>query len=407
MPDEVAQFQVKVRLVRGVEIFAPGNWNGDEYTEADLDSMVESFYALKGRVDPPVKLGHTSDEFNTELARKMGVEPGVVTGEQGKGQIALGWVENLRRKGSILVADFTNVPEPLAELIESRSYRKVSAEIYIDWKDSGNNYPLVLCGVALLGAEPPAVSTISGLEKVAVYSHLKTADKVVEMDTDDFEKTLGDMWNALVGKIRERIGKKEPEEKPKEEPEDQPICETEEDMKDVNLALGLAEDAKPEVIIAKIQELQNPSEPKEFTDMKAQFSQSQETIKKLEADLRTERRGKRLVELTEKAKAWQSISGKPEEIAERILKVEEVDVEAAKTVIALFEETNKNSVVTQPLGTPVKTDEELTSFQKIMNEKLPTYSGRNAYAKCFSEMGKKYPKEYKEFLAKYPDGIVK
>jgi hypothetical protein len=404
MPDEVAQFQVKVRLVRGVEIFAPGNWNGDEYTESDLDSMVESFYALKGRVDPPVKLGHTSDEFNTELARKMGVEPEVVTGEQGKGQIALGWVENLRRKGSILVADFTNVPEPLAELIESRSYRKVSAEIYIDWKDSGNNYPLVLCGVALLGAEPPAVSTISGLEKVAVYSHLKTADKVVEMDTDDFEKTLGDMWNALVGKIRERIGKKESEgEKPKE---DQPICETEEDMKDVNLALGLAEDAKPEVIIAKIQELQNPSEPKEFTDMKAQFSQSQETIKKLEADLRTERRGKRLVELTEKAKAWQSISGKPEEIAERILKVEEIDVEAAKTVIAMFEETNKNSVVTQPIGTATK-GEELTAFQKIMSEKLPTYSGRNAYAKCFSEMGKKYPAEYKEFLAKYPDGIVK
>jgi len=161
---------MKTVTVPGVEIFAVGKHNGDPYSADDIDGIVDASKSLKGRVDAPVKLGHTSDEFNKAISKKMHIPQELIHGENGNGALAFGWCDNLRREGKLLKADFVGVPEPVADLIKSGLYKKVSCEIAIDFKDRGNNYPFVLTGVALLGAELPAVRDIEGLEAAAMYT---------------------------------------------------------------------------------------------------------------------------------------------------------------------------------------------------------------------------------------------
>jgi len=142
------------KRLRGVEIFSAGKGNGDTYSESDLDGMVSAFYALgpsgTGEVVPPLKLGHS------EAQRFFGQADGVP---------ALGWVEGPRRNGGKMVSDFADVPDVLHELFRGRKYRKVSAEVYWNYKDTeGRIYPRVLKAVSLLGAEIPAVSNLKDLQ---------------------------------------------------------------------------------------------------------------------------------------------------------------------------------------------------------------------------------------------------
>ena len=120
--------------IQGVEIFKAGTWNGDTYTIDDLDLMIDAFGKVGFR--PPVKLGHTKDS----------------------GARAFGWVENLRRIGDKLIADFTNVPSKLLELIRARAFDAVSAEVGWNMERNGKVFPRVLRAVALLGAAIPAVA---------------------------------------------------------------------------------------------------------------------------------------------------------------------------------------------------------------------------------------------------------
>jgi len=117
----------------GVEIFKAGKWNGDEYSVADLDAMVSA--SKEVGFTPALKAGHSKDDSAP----------------------ALGWVENLRRKGESLYADLVALPESVYNAIKRRSYDAVSAEIFLNIERAGKRYAKVLKGLALLGAEPPAV----------------------------------------------------------------------------------------------------------------------------------------------------------------------------------------------------------------------------------------------------------
>jgi len=133
--------------VPAIEIMAAGTWNGDEYTRADLDEMVRAFDELRGKIDPPVKLGHDEGQ---KLAQKDGYP-------------ALGWVERVYRKGATLVADLRDVPERVAKLITAGAYQKVSSEIYFDKEVDGTTYPFVLKAISLLGGDMPAVKDIRSI----------------------------------------------------------------------------------------------------------------------------------------------------------------------------------------------------------------------------------------------------
>lgn len=129
-----------------IEVFSTGKWNGDKYTDADLDNMVENFSLLQNEVKPPVKLGHNDKQIKD-------------------GQPALGWVKGIKKVGSKLIATITQVPEVVYKSIKAGRYKRVSSEIYWNYKSvKGNVFKRVLSAVALLGADIPAVTDLADLE---------------------------------------------------------------------------------------------------------------------------------------------------------------------------------------------------------------------------------------------------
>jgi hypothetical protein len=132
----------------GVHIFSAGKWNGRDHSEADLDAMVSAFSALRPKgVRPFIKLGHDDEQ---ELLQKEGLP-------------AAGWIENVRRVGKKLYADFVDVPKKIYQLILNKGYRKVSIEVLNELELEGQKYPKFLFSVALLGNELPAVHNLDDL----------------------------------------------------------------------------------------------------------------------------------------------------------------------------------------------------------------------------------------------------
>jgi hypothetical protein len=125
-----------MRDLKGVEIFRAGVWNGDVYTEADLDRIVEASRAEL--FTPPVKLGH----------------------EDTPGGRSYGWVENLERVGPSLFADLVALPDAVYRALANREYGAVSCEMLWDVERNGIRYPRVLRAVSLLGCEIPAVNLV-------------------------------------------------------------------------------------------------------------------------------------------------------------------------------------------------------------------------------------------------------
>jgi hypothetical protein len=138
-----------------VEIFATGTWHPSSgkvtITEEDLDDMVQSFTEL-GSIPgftPVLKLGHAD-------AQKW-------FGQKG-GSPALGFVSKIWREGRKILANFSNVPDSIVDLISKRRYNSVSVEIFPRYEHEGRTLKNVLFAVALLGAELPAVK---GLKELA------------------------------------------------------------------------------------------------------------------------------------------------------------------------------------------------------------------------------------------------
>lgn len=128
------------------EIFAAGTWNGDRYTEKDLDTMVEAYRSTVDTWKVPLKLSH----------------------DHPKGWPAVGWVENLRRQGNKLIGDFKRIPKTIYQMIKAGGYRQKSAEIFWGVSVNGKQYNRLLKAVALLGVDPKAVQSIGDL--VTLYA---------------------------------------------------------------------------------------------------------------------------------------------------------------------------------------------------------------------------------------------
>lgn len=183
--------------IDGVEIFSSGKHNGDPYTEADLDEMVRAFAGLD--FTPPLKAGHVEDK---------------------KGMPALGWVKNLRRAGTKLLADFTDLPDLVYDAIKNKRYNTVSSEVYWNLERGGKKFNRALKAVALLGAEIPAVAGLkplhemfdanadvhSGAEMVLVYddgnggSHLE-----VEMELKELQEAMKGVIDAALAPVTKAL----------------------------------------------------------------------------------------------------------------------------------------------------------------------------------------------------------
>lgn len=134
----------------GAELMAVGTWNEITFTDASLDGIATSFDALglSGRV--PLKFGHNAEQPITD------------------GQPALGWVSRVYREGTKLLADFTDMPTAVYELIRSGRYKFISVELLKNVLAGTRVLPWVLDAVALLGADQPAVGTLKDLQALTL-----------------------------------------------------------------------------------------------------------------------------------------------------------------------------------------------------------------------------------------------
>ncbi len=156
----VAGGRLMTITIPAVEIFGVGRHPGQGgsgadhvYTLEDLRNMVRA--AKQIGFTPPLKLGHLSDNDTTRLLKRESLP-------------AFGWLKNLRVHGGKLLADLTEVPKRVAELIKAGAYKKLSAEIYTNFRQGSRTWPYVLKAAALLGSEVPAVGSLADVE--ALYS---------------------------------------------------------------------------------------------------------------------------------------------------------------------------------------------------------------------------------------------
>lgn len=133
--------------------------DGCEFTETDLDAIVMAYWATKDGLLPPVKLGHDDDQ---KLLQEDGYP-------------SAGLVANLRRRTDKLYADLIDVPKRVAELIKAGAYRSVSVELGVDREINNQKFPQILTGLALLGADLPAIDSLGGI--TALYQSLQLSSE--------------------------------------------------------------------------------------------------------------------------------------------------------------------------------------------------------------------------------------
>lgn len=194
----------KMRTILNVRVFQSGEWVDSSgmsrtWAEEDLDSLVKAFNAGVPAI-VPLKAGHTPDAFNEEIARALGVPVEVATGHLGNGQITLGKMISLERRGNLLMAGFERVPVKIADLIEGGQFNTVSVEI----ENELNGFSPVMTAVALLGAEEPAVDTAT-LDRALVFGGKREGASVVTMAVDVSPEKLKEEFGVLQGKINDII----------------------------------------------------------------------------------------------------------------------------------------------------------------------------------------------------------
>ena len=165
------------RSIFNVEVFKGGIQTDSrgfqkEYTSSELDAMIASFN--KGLPEiVPLKLGHSTPEHTQRIASELGLTPAILMGEDGRGAAALGKAVKLFRSNGSIRADL-EAPDQVAGLIKNGYLTGVSSEIIRDYKGQGP----VISGLALLGAERPAVKGMESLDGVTVLADGTKPDHV-------------------------------------------------------------------------------------------------------------------------------------------------------------------------------------------------------------------------------------
>lgn len=170
------------------EIFSSGTWNGDKYTDEDLDAMITAFSNLQESVKPPVKLGHNEKQMKD-------------------GNPALGWVKSLKRVGNKLIATLSQVPDVVYTAIKRGLYKRISSEIFWNYKHDGKTFKRVLAGVALIGADVPAVTNLKDLEAYLSQSTGKGLFDTIRayaFDTDDAGQIINHIDKKEFNKMEEK-----------------------------------------------------------------------------------------------------------------------------------------------------------------------------------------------------------
>ena len=170
-----------MKTLRNVEIFYPGEWNGDVYTEADVIEMCNTANECAAYIQPQLSLNHSE------------VAPDIIQ------QASFGAAVNfcLRRVKGVyhLFCDIARVRDELADLLLYH-YPRRSVELLTSWfhPEQKRQYRNVLTGISFLGARmPPGVEGMIPEFSVFNKSFSKGSISIVleeqPMGTKQFEKT--------------------------------------------------------------------------------------------------------------------------------------------------------------------------------------------------------------------------
>lgn len=197
--------------INGVELASLGKWpasQGDGWvTRERLKLAIEGAKALGDTHHAPIKLGH--DEAQKLLDQK-------------DGHPSLGWIANLRMEGKKLIGDFRNVPRKLFDLIKAGAYRSRSAEFGRIKHPVTKKEHFTLRGVALLGADLPAVTGLDDIvalykekeiefveESVFVFEASESENiKLAEEEMITLEEVISDIDSLITNKGGAFKGKK-------------------------------------------------------------------------------------------------------------------------------------------------------------------------------------------------------
>lgn len=182
--------------IKNVEIFAQGFWNGTEITAEHLAQMAKNFLTLGQKIRVPLKFGHNKEQPITD------------------GQPALGWVINVRTQDKKLLADFEDVPETVFQAIKLGRYDRVSAEVLFGVEIDNKDVGAVLVGVALLGADLPAITDLEGLSQLVasldmtsiIIPDLKVFTLSLNGDTDKKDSKNYAITMETIQKYKENNG---------------------------------------------------------------------------------------------------------------------------------------------------------------------------------------------------------
>lgn len=180
--------------LKSIEILKTGKWNGINVTSKDIDEMISNFNS--GITKPYINIDH--DEKYTEKEKTaMNV-------------LSFGMVDELKRVGNSLYANFKEVPRTIAELIKKGSLRNRSIEFWSSRKPyfaaDGTKRSNVLKAVSFFGQGIPAVSNLSDAvtvleqenvpesETVTFKLEMKEGKKMptVEIEKEEYQRLLAD-----------------------------------------------------------------------------------------------------------------------------------------------------------------------------------------------------------------------
>lgn len=435
---------VDTKSVVGVEVFAAGEWTdsaGDTYkwTTDDLDAMVQA-YNDDDNPRVSLKVGHTSDSFNSKVAEALGIPLDVATGDQdGQGQIALGYVSSLSVEGDKIIADFEGVPEAIADLIEGGQFNAVSSEI-----DLSHDGSKILSGVALLGVEEPAVKSLARLDSAKVFGanyqgvRVSFALQGHEITSEELEAEFTEisnkmeelirgkrgsrvfraLWQQMVNNFkgitrREHAENNEQEEMMTKTVDHQEGSMAGSEMVAIAIELGLDESATLGDILRAIKGLQvdMPSGDKEGEGVDdTQMSQeNSELITRIEA-LETENASLKHTSTVSKyrtiATQWKGLEGTPDEIATELAEVEEkLGVEAANKMVARYTASNDAVVKSGILSNVGNAGKENESEHPLMKEMTQWAKDNNTtIQKAYVYFQSSRPDDFRQYVRDIREG---
>lgn len=156
------------------DIFAVGTWNELPFSLNDLKKMAAAFTALKDELKPPVKIGHTSDEDNRSILED---------------QISLGEIVDMfvdeSQTPPKLMAEIDKIPNVVQEAFKKDLFKSVSIELDFDVEHKGAFFDYVVTGLALLGADLPAVNVLSDLNAFMSSNRFRPSTKCAYFSYDN------------------------------------------------------------------------------------------------------------------------------------------------------------------------------------------------------------------------------